>query len=170
MNVTDFNKLFENFEKTFGRYSDLVKGRIFHYCRDLTKDQFHEVCIRFVDQDKKPGVNDFRLKARALLMARHEIPQDIARLPCERCHDVGVLKLRHKKEKFRSMCLCDCDEGKRQTWKLPVFDETQMAEFEIEDFKKHGKQGETYWDAAKVWSEQIKMAQQFWEGQGVSKK
>lgn len=66
MTKLEFVDLQKQLEECFGGYSQLKRERIFHYCHDLSAEQFRSMVIYFIDNDKKPGVADFKAKVRAM--------------------------------------------------------------------------------------------------------
>lgn len=55
-------------------------------------------------------------KSKRRYVANNSAPMGVT---CDRCHDLGLLRVVDVEQKLDSLVLCSCDQGSRQAWKLP---------------------------------------------------
>lgn len=158
----EFLDIFGNFERDFGKFSDFKVERIYHFCRNLTADQFRSVCVNFIDHDKKPGILDFRAKAKGLEGVQ-EIPNTFK--VCQKCLDLGLLKVTSKTDGHVTVCRCDCFYGKNQSWKLAILSQDILKSFNCEPIvlkKPEVASAEAMKKTAAAWLGRMRVAEEYW--------
>lgn len=89
---------------------------------------------------------------------------------CPKCIGVGVVKVLI--DAVGTLCLCDCEQGGKQIWKLPkisVLGDVKSAPLPWEDFKPKADGQSAVRERIAWWKEKVHMAEEFWKSYGDGK-
>jgi hypothetical protein len=178
VNPIEFNLAFSKFESSFGKYSELMRSRIQHFCGALSKSEFEQIIQSFVDAGvRKPTVFDFRSKAQGYKAPRKESESTYVE-ECKVCFDIGILEIYQpeSKAKFTLFAMCPCKVGKNslgdqiaQSWGLPFFGES-IAElgFALIPSEKFLEKWKPAWGQStdsqlqEIWKTKIELSKEFY--------
>jgi hypothetical protein len=135
--------------------------RIWHYCEFLNNHEFNQVCLGFMDNDQKPGVSDFRAKAKAY--KTYDSPTYETKPPeCKYCWGVGIVAIKDASgESLAMKCKCGADDF----YPLPVYStDFKMIppETTFKEMKNLNLANLQSNDLVKRWSKFIKKSIEHW--------
>ena len=161
MDQPSFHLVFSSIEQCFGKYPEIKKEMIFSHCSEISAESFRKICISFIDNDKKPGILDFKAKIKSY----DSKPQNFSREEkCDDCFETGLVFIELQREDgFKPLMRCTCGFGKNSSWDLPQhLPELKKTSVPWEKISNNKKKN--IWEYASRLREGIKRSKRVWEG------
>lgn len=169
MSPVEFDLAFKKFEDSFGKYSDMMRSRIRHFCSELSKYEFEMVIQSFVDMGiRKPTVADFKSKASWYKQKKSGESEESYEIKCEVCLDTGLIECKPPGLKASIFAGCPCYCGQNNKWGIPILTQDQSQTWALITQKqfiskwkpKTGSIG-AIWNLAEAWNEKVRISKQF---------
>jgi hypothetical protein len=161
MDKLSFEMVFKSIEQCFGKYPDIKKEMIFSHCSEISAESFRKICIYFIDNDKKPGVLDFKAKIKSY----DSKPQNFSEeKKCADCFETGLVFIELQRgDGFKPLMRCVCAYGKNSLWDLPQHS-PDLKKTSGPWEKICNNKNKNIWEYASRLRESIKRSKRIWEG------